>query len=206
MSRQSAGATSETDRLRRIDLHTAAQETETTTFSTPARPHSSSMAADEDAEVNGWPTGREALTYQEARNVLDAQRETLTDIDDEALQTVRLTAVLLGLFIAAGRIGGPDLFDPNLSAVGVILLFGSITTGIATYSESDVFLGPNRRYVEQLATDSFVGTEWHTDYLMTAAFWIGENADDIRWNGQLLTLTQGLLLLGLGALTLAIAF
>lgn len=164
------------------------------------------MAADEDAEVNGWPTGREALTYQEARNVLDAQRETLTDIDDKALRTVRLTAVLLGLFIAAGRIGGPDLFDPRLSALGVVLLFGSITTGIATYSESDVFLGPNSRYVEQLATDSFVETQWHTDYLTTAAFWIGENADDIRWNGRLLTLTQGLLLLGLGALTLAIAF
>lgn len=162
--------------------------------------------ADEDGDVNGWPTGREALTYREARNVLDAQRETITDIDDKALRTVRLTAVLLGLFVAAGRLGGPTLFDPRLAAVGVILLFGSIVTGIATYSESDLFLGPNRRYVEQLATDSFVGTEWHTDFLMTAAVWIGANADDIRWNGQLLTLTQGLLVLGLGALTLAVAF
>lgn len=77
---------------------------------------------------------------------------------------------------------------------------------IATYSESDIFLGPNRRYVEYLATDSFVGTEWHTDYLMTATFWTGENADDIRWNGQLLTLTQGLFVFRLNALTLAIAF
>lgn len=164
------------------------------------------MAADEDTEGNGWPTGREALTYQEARTVLDAQRETLADIDDKALRTVRLTAVLLGLVVAAARLGGPELFDPRLSAIGVTLLFGSIVTGIATYSESDIFLGPNRQYIEQLTADSFVGTEWHTDYLMTAAFWIGANADDIRWNGQLLTLTQGLLVLGLGALTLAIAF
>lgn len=164
------------------------------------------MAASGDSEPEPWPTGRESLTYQEARNVLDAQRETLADIDDKALRTVRLTAVLLGLFVAAGRLAGPDLFDPGLSAVGIVLLFASIVSGIATYSESDIFLGPNRQYVEQLTTDSFVGTEWHSDYLMTAAFWIGENADDIRWNGQLLTLTQGLLVIGLGALTLAVAF
>lgn len=162
---------------------------------------------DEDGLSEGtWPTGREALTYQEARNVLDAQRETLTDIDDKALRTVRLTAVLLGLFVAAGRIGGPDLFDPRLSAVGVTFLFGSIVAGIATYSESDLYLGPNRQYVEQLTANSFTGTDWHTDYLMTAAYWIGENADDIQWNGQLLTITQGLLVIGLGILTLAVAF
>lgn len=164
------------------------------------------MTSGENDDVEGWPGGRTAITYQEARNVLDAQRQTLAEIDDKALRTVRLTAVLLGLFIAAGRIGGPGLFDPYLSAIGTILLFGSIVVGIATYSESDIFLGPNRRYVEQLTANSFVGTEWHADYLMTAAFWIDENAEDIHWNGRLLTVTQVLLVLGLGALTLAIAF
>ncbi|MFC7157767.1 hypothetical protein ACFQPA_20290 [Halomarina halobia] len=117
------------------------------------------MATDPDADVDGWPTGREALTYQEARAVLDAQRDTLADIDDKAVRTVRLTAVLLGVFVAAGRIGGLALFDPHLSALGILLLFGSIVARIATYSESNIYLGPNRRYVEQLTTDSFVGTD-----------------------------------------------
>lgn len=128
------------------------------------------MAADENISVDGWPTEREALTYKEARNVIDAQRVTLSDIDNKALRTVRLTAVLLGLFVAAGHIGGPELFNHELSAVGIILLFGSIVCGIATNSESDIFLGPNRPYVKQLTTDSFVGTSWHSDYLMTAAY------------------------------------
>lgn len=86
------------------------------------------MAASGDSEPEPWPTARESLTYQEARNVLDAQRETLADIDDKALRTVRLTAVLLGLFVAAGRLAGPDLFDPGLSAVGIVLLFASIVS------------------------------------------------------------------------------
>jgi hypothetical protein len=42
------------------------------------------MAADEDIYFDGWPTEREALTYKEARNVLDCSVVATTgsiDID-----------------------------------------------------------------------------------------------------------------------------
>lgn len=39
---------------------------------------------------------------------------------------------------------------------------------------------------------------------MTLAYWVEKNHDDIRWNGRLLTITQGFLLLGLAGLGLAI--
>ena len=48
-----------------------------------------------------WTEYREEVTYQEARTVIDHQIATLSDIDDKALRTVRLTVVLVGALATA---------------------------------------------------------------------------------------------------------
>ena len=48
-----------------------------------------------------WTECREGVTYQEARTVIDHQIDTLSDIDDKALRTVRLTIVLVGVLATA---------------------------------------------------------------------------------------------------------
>lgn len=158
-------------------------------------------------EDHEWQKRRKETTYVEARNVLDAQRELLSDIDEKAIRTVRLTAVLVGVFVAAARVAGTHVFDPSLAATGVALSFLAIVLGTATYNESDGFvLGPSRTYVEQLTHDRIVGRTWDDDYLMATAYWIDKNYDVLKRNSRLLSTAQICFILGLAAMVLAVAF
>jgi exosome complex RNA-binding protein Rrp42 (RNase PH superfamily) len=50
-----------------------------------------------DFEEPKWRNNRERITYEEGRHVLEAQKSDIDDIDDKALRTVRITALLLGV-------------------------------------------------------------------------------------------------------------
>lgn len=49
--------------------------------------------------ADDWPDKRREIAYTEARAVMDAQNDTMTDIDDKAMRTVRVNAILLGLLV-----------------------------------------------------------------------------------------------------------
>lgn len=167
-----------------------------------SKSHGSSAAPD----VREWQETRKQTIYDESCRVLDAQREMLSDIDEKAMRTVRLTAVLIGVFVAGARVTGTGVFDPFWATTGIGLLFCSVVLGAATYNESDEFaLGPSKTYVEQLTADRIVGRSWDDDYLMSIAYWIGENYDVLWWNSWLLTGTRICFVLGLAAMLLAIA-
>lgn len=167
------------------------------------QPHDSPVTSDDRT----WQATRKGTTYDESRRVLDAQREILSDIDEKALRTVRLTAVLIGVFVATARVTGTSSFDPLWAAVGVAFLFLAIVLGTATYNESDeIALGPSRTYVEQLTMDRIVGRDWDDDYLMMTAYWIDKNYDILKRNSHLLTGAQICFILGLAAMVLAVAF
>lgn len=158
-------------------------------------------------DVREWQTTRKETVYTESRHVLDSQREMLSDIDEKAMRTVRLTAVLIGVFVTTARVTGTSIFDPLWAMVGVGLLFFAIVLGTATYNESDgIALGPSRTYVEQLTRGRIVGQNWDEDYLMTSGYWIGKNYDILKRNSHLLTGTQICFILGLAAMVLAVAF
>lgn len=168
-----------------------------------SKSHGSPSASD----VQAWQATRKKTIYTESCRVLDAQREMLSDIDEKAMRTVRLTAVLIGIFVAAARVTGTGVFDPTWATTGIGLLFGSIVLGTATYNESDgITLGPSRTYVERLTRDRIVGRDWDDDYLMTTAAWIDENYDVLKRNSHLLTGAQICFILGLAAMLLAVAF
>ena len=62
-----------------------------------------------------WTECREEVTYQEARTVIDHQIDTLSDIDDKALRTVRLIVVLVGVLATAIEVNYPDLLPRRIA-------------------------------------------------------------------------------------------
>lgn len=105
-----------------------------------------------------WSDRRKEITYTETRAVLNHQISIMSDIDDKAMRTVRLTAILLGILAAGFRVAGPGAFTTLWLYIGGGFLFLSIITGAATYGESDLYIGPSRAYIEQITANKFVGT------------------------------------------------
>jgi hypothetical protein len=151
-----------------------------------------------------WTDKRREIAYTEARSVIDAQNATMTDIDDKAMRTVRLNAVLLGLLVTGVQFA-PDLFrDPLLQAAFALLIFSTVF-GVITYNESNLYVGPRGEYIEALADEEFSDPPWEDDLLETMAGMIAENYDDIRRNAHWLTATQVALVLGIIAAVTAVA-
>ncbi|WP_210424938.1 hypothetical protein [Halorussus halobius] len=150
-----------------------------------------------------WTDKRRETTYTEARAVIDAQNATMTDIDDKAMRTVRLNAVLLGLLVTGLQLA-PDMFHDAMLMAGFGLLVGSTVFGVITYNESNLYVGPQGDYIEDLAEDDFSDSPWEEDLLKTMAGMIAENYDDIRRNSRWLTATQATLVLGIGTAVVAV--
>lgn len=152
-----------------------------------------------------WADARLETTYENARAVLEAQRETAADIDEKAMRTVRITAILLGVLASAWTIGNLA-FHPGLAAASIVFLLAALCSGVLTYSETDLFLGPNRAYIEQLTENNFDDAEWSEDLLRSYAEWIAANRADVSADARLLFRTQLLLIGGIVSLVLAVAF
>lgn len=151
-----------------------------------------------------WPDERREIAYTEARAVIDAQNGTMADIDDKAMRTVRLNAILLGLLVT-GLQFAPDSFHSTSLQLAFVLLIVSIVCGIITYNESNLFVGPQGGYIEDLAEATFPDPPWEEDLLETMAGMIAENFDDIRRNSNWLTATQVSLIGGIVSAVAAVA-
>jgi len=91
--------------------------------------------------TDDWPDKRREIVYTEARAVIEAQNATMSDIDDKAMRTVRLNAVLLGLLVTGVQFA-PGLFTTVALQVAFVFLISSTVCGIITYNESDLYVGP----------------------------------------------------------------
>lgn len=118
--------------------------------------------------TDDWPDERREVAYTEARAVMDAQNATMTDIDDKAMRTVRLNAVLLGLLVTGIQFA-PGTFHAGFLEMGFALLILSTVCGIVTYNESNLFVGLQGAYVEDLAVAPFPSPPWEQDLLETMA-------------------------------------
>jgi hypothetical protein len=156
-----------------------------------------------DSSRQGWSSKRREVVYRELRGVLDSQQSVMNDIDDKALRTVRITALLLGVVVPAAGLAAVT-FQPLLAAVGVLALIFSAISGVLTYGESDLVVGPSGEYAVSLASGD--ETDWELDFLVELASWTESNAADIADNGRLLFYTQALFVVGIVALTASVAF
>lgn len=151
-----------------------------------------------------WPDKRREIAYTEARAVINAQNTTMSDIDDKAMRTVRLNAVLLGLLVT-GLQFAPDMFHITALQGAFVSLIVSTVCGVITYNESNLYVGPRGEYIEDLARDDFPVPPWEEDLLETMAGMIAENYDDVRRNSKWLTATQVTLVIGIVAAVVAVA-
>lgn len=78
-----------------------------------------------------WGSDRLETTYGEARTVIQAQNDTMADVDDNAIQTVRFNTILIGLLLTAANAASPSIFHPPLFGAGIASLVGSIFLGLA---------------------------------------------------------------------------
>ena len=104
--------------------------------------------------ADDWSEKRREIAYTEARAVIDAQNTTMADIDDKAMRTVRLNAVLLGLLVTGLQFAS-GMFHTTVLRGAFVLLIASTVSGIITYNESNLYVGPRGTYIEALAGDSF---------------------------------------------------
>lgn len=146
---------------------------------------------------------RHEVTYREARAVLEAQRETLSAVDTKAVRTVRITVVLIGALVSAWRIDS-QLFDSVAVAIAGLALVVSVATGLFTYNESDLYLGPNEKYIKQLADGDFDETGWRNDLLYSFGNWIEDNEREIHVCSRLLFASQTSLLCGIAFVGLSV--
>lgn len=151
----------------------------------------------------GWSDERREIAYDEARAVIEAQNATMTDVDDKAMRTVRVNAVLLGLLVT-GLQFAPGVFHTAALQAAFALLIGSTVCGVVTYHESGLYVGPRGEYVELLGSDDFAES-WEDHLLGTMAGMIAENYEKLESNTTWLTATQSALVLGIVAAAVAVA-
>jgi len=144
-----------------------------------------------------WASERREVTYTAARAVLDAQNDTMADIDAKAMRTVRFNVLLIGVLLTAARFAGSEAFEDSTVHVAVAALVLSTVLGIATYSESNLYVGPTGTYLERLASGDPPGGDWDVALVETVAGMISENAEALDWNSWLLTATQTCLVVGI---------
>lgn len=152
-----------------------------------------------------WPEERHGVAYAEARAVIEAQNATMTDIDDKAMRTVRLNAILLGLLVT-GLQFSPGMFQETTLTGAFVLLIASTICGVVTYNESDLYVGPGGEYVTSMAVNGDSGPIWAVDLLRALSAMIKENRRDLQRNAMWLTVTQGVLVLGVVSAVLAVVF
>lgn len=137
--------------------------------------------------------------------MIEAQQSDLSDIDNKAMRTVRITIILGGVIISAGQFAGVK-FAPLIAAIGLALLMLSVTVGVLTYSESDLILGPNREYINSQINGSYKKESWDDDLLAEMGTWIEKNAALVRLNGwlfagQIFLLTVGIFVIAASIVT-----
>lgn len=160
------------------------------------------MSQRDPTDSDNWSSDRMETAFEESRAVLNAQQQTIGDIDDKATRAVRITVLLLGGLISVWQFAG-GAFDPWFALCGGASLFLSLTFGVATYHESDLVLGPTESYLDQINYQPGTLTGgWETDLVDSYSGFISDNAGDIGFNadlllGQQVFLVEGVFFFGL---------
>lgn len=151
-----------------------------------------------DSTTESWSTDRHEVLFTEAKRVIEAQSNTLSDIDDKAMRTVHFNTLIIGLLLSAAELGNLNLLTSDVVFWGGVSLFFSLILGVITYFESRIKIGPRRNYIEDLVEGTASDEPWDEDLIKTMAVWIDRNGTITRWNRWVLAGSQFLLIVGLG--------
>lgn len=152
----------------------------------------------QESAAKSWSTDRHEALFIEAKRVIEAQNETLSDIDDKAMRTVHFNTLIISILLSAAEISDLDLLESDLVFWGGVSLFFSLVFGVVTYFESRIKIGPRRNYIEDLVANDASTEPWDVDLIKTMAVWIERNGAITLWNRWVLAGSQFLLIVGLG--------
>ncbi|WP_420182123.1 hypothetical protein ACNO8S_14040 [Haloarcula sp. KBTZ06] len=150
------------------------------------------MSDNDDIE---WRNNRERITYEEGRSVLEAQKSDIDDIDDKALRTVRITAILLGVGATGTRVIKVSNINKSIATVSLISFLLSLIFGVIVYNESNEVIGPKSSYLARLRQNN-MSAPWEQDLLVQFEGWIDDNQTIVEFNGYLLIACQLFFILG----------
>lgn len=135
-----------------------------------------------------WKSDKQKTIHKEGVRVLQAQKSDIDDLDDKALRTVRIIAVILAIGASVVELGE---VNPNrntvLFSIG-LFLFSSIF-GIIVYSESYEVVGPKASYLKDLEEGN-LEKPWRDDYIHQFPGWVDENQTTVEINTYLLNICQ----------------
>ena len=154
-------------------------------------------SGDDGSDGPNWSTKNRQVTYEQGNRVLEAQKDDINDIDDKALRTVRITALIIGVAVTGLQAAKTLTVNDTTAAIGLGSLFLSLTFGVLTYSESAEIVGPTADYLNRMR-DGRRGTDWEMDLLIQLPGWISRNQEKVERNARLFTFCQLTLLIGVG--------
>lgn len=152
---------------------------------------------DGDCADNAWQSLRKKTVYEECKQVMNAQKRDIDDLDDKALRTVRITAILLTVGASGVEVIGLDSINRTTATISVASFFLSLIFGVMVYNESDELVGPKASYLKKLRTNDTT-EQWDDDYLYQLEHWVDSNQEIVEFNGYLLMSCQIFFILGVG--------
>lgn len=143
------------------------------------------------------------LTCSEAREVIDHQIDTMNDLDDKAMWTLRLIVLVFGLVMTgvsvAVRADVSDLgrFVNPLTQAGFFCLTVSAGLSVIVYSSGTLTVGPGPADINQLLQRGYERPNWRRRLLEGYQKWMRTNQTNIRRDATLLAVCQAFLVVGM---------
>lgn len=143
---------------------------------------------------------------EESRREYDRKVETMEEIDDTAMRSVRTAVILLGLVVSAISVSGPSVVGEFaaltvlVGAFGVVALTVSIVVGIGVYATTRYTAGIGSSHRTDVIEGGYRHDEWLTVMLRQHDEWSANIEDEIRSNRRYLEIVQSTLFLGVLAL------
>lgn len=144
-----------------------------------------------------WSSKNREVTYEQGNRVLAAQKEDINDIDDKALRTVRITALIIGVGATGLQTVESVTINESTAVLSLFLLFLSLVFGVLTYTESAEIVGPTADYLNKMR-DGRHGSEWEKDLLIQLPGWVSRNQEKVERNARVFSYCQAALILGVG--------
>ncbi|USZ69496.1 hypothetical protein NGM10_07110 [Halorussus salilacus] len=133
---------------------------------------------------------------EESRREYDKKVETMEEIDDKAMRSVRTAVILLGLVVSAISVKGPNavgeraLLPILVGGIGVSALALSISYGIGTYSATQYPTGIGTEHRTEVTIGDYSRDEWFVNMLDEYDNWSDEIAEEVAKNVQYLETVQ----------------
>lgn len=133
---------------------------------------------------------------EESRREYDKKVETMEEIDDKAMRSVRTAVILVGLVVSAVSVGGPGAIGEFavlpilLGALGVVSLVVSILFGVGAYSTTEYPTGIDSEHRTDVITGGYNRDEWVVSMLDDYDEWSAKIAEEIEKNIRYLELVQ----------------